>query len=222
MPLAEPPLPHELAVLPRTRVAGLGLHRVFRAGRVSPWWFASIPDGSLPAAHGRFDLPTPFGACYLALSAIGAVLEAFQHFTGQLPDIELRDRRRAEIIAPLHAPVAANLASARARGVGVTAAVWAGTDRALTQRWALALHRAGWRAIHHHVQHDPRGRERAVVLLDTAGEHPPYGAEEQWVPTVRTLHDDERLHRELARFGLTVTRSDVQLPVVSLHDSGLV
>lgn len=112
------------------------------------------------------------------------------------------------------------LTSKRARGVGVTAALWAGSIRALTQRWAIAFRRAGWRALYHGIQHDPTGRLRAVTLFDTAGAHPPYG--DDWRRTTHDLHDDDELIDTLARYGIRVTRSDPNLPLVSLDDSGLI
>jgi hypothetical protein len=201
---------------------GRTLHRVFTAARSTPWWFASLPQPVTdPEAHGRFDLPVPLGSCYLALTPVAAVLETLVHFTGRLPDVELRSRRRAEVLAPDSAPVAANLAAPSSRGAGVTAALWAGGDRRLTQSWALALHRAGWRALHSGISHDPAGRLRAVTLFDAAGEHAPYDSPSEWPAQLRTLHDDEVLHRQLARYGIEVARSDVQLPVVPLENSGL-
>ncbi|MDX6230926.1 MAG: hypothetical protein QOI76_4316 [Frankiales bacterium] len=221
MPLGQPPSPGELAQLPRVAVRGLRLHRVFSASRASPWWFASLPPGGMdPDPHGRFDLPEPAGACYLALTPLAAVLEAFQHFSGRLPEVELRKRRLVTVVAPPRTPAAANLTAQASRGLGVTAALWAGGDRALTQAWAAALHRAGWRALHHGISHDPAGRLRAVTLLDQAGQHLPFD-DPQWLGQVATLHDDAKLHRALARFGITVSRSDVMLPIVTLDDSGL-
>lgn len=91
-------------------------------------WFSSVAGD--PEADGRFDLPAPDGACYLATTALGAVLEAFQEFgQGVLPLAELRARRRAVVRAPSSAPPAAQLVSARARGLGVTQALWAGGSR---------------------------------------------------------------------------------------------
>jgi hypothetical protein len=221
MPLGPPPDPAELTGLPRFMVRGRTVHRVFRADRAQPWWFSSVPSPAEATGYGRFDLPSPLGACYLARSAVAAVLEAFQNFAGLLPDVELRARRRAEIVAPDSAPVAANLAAPRAREFALTAAIWADNDRALTQQWAYALHRAGWRALHHGVQHDPAGRLRAVTLFDEAGEHPPYGDADGWAAEVHTVHDDDDLHLALHRYGVSVMRSDVQLPVVPLEESGL-
>lgn len=221
MPLGQPPLPGELALLPRLAVRGLRLHRIFSASRASPWWFASLPPGDVnPDVHGRFDLPEPVGACYLALTPVAAVLEVFPHFSGRLPEIELRKRRLVSVLAPKGTPAAANLVAQAARGLGVTAALWAGGDRALTQRWAAALHRAGWRALRQGISHDPAGRLRAVTLFDSAGEHLPYD-DPGWLGEVATLHEDLALRRALARFGIRVARSDVTLPVVALDDSGL-
>ena len=214
MPLPRPPEPAALTGLPRFRLRDRVLHRVFRSTRPSPWWFSSD--------DGRFDLPAPLGACYLGRTPVAAVLEAFQHFSGLLPEIELRLRRRAQVTAPATSPITANLAAPSARGFGVTAAIWADNDRALTQAWAYALHRAGWRALHHGIQHDPEGRLRAVTLFDAAGQHAPYGDDQGWAAETHTLHDDDRLLIGLQRYGVTVLRSDVQLPVVSLDDSGLV
>lgn len=74
--------------------------------------------------------------------------------------------------------------------------------------------------MHYGVAGDPAGEERAVALFDDAGEHAPYD-DDSWAVIVHTLHDDATLREELTRFGVTVTRSDAQLPVVSLEDSGL-
>lgn len=99
VPLSEPPAPHILTRLAKATLAGRQLHRVYRTDRAGPWWFASVP--AEPRHGGRFDLPAPDGACYLATNSAGAVLEAFQDFgRGLLPVSELRVRARAELSAP--------------------------------------------------------------------------------------------------------------------------
>ncbi|MGH9185770.1 MAG: RES domain-containing protein [Acidimicrobiales bacterium] len=192
---------------------------MFRADRSSPWWFASAPGDA--RRGGRFDLPAPDGSCYLATSPAGAALEAFQDFgRGVLPASELQGRARAEVVAPEGSPPAVQLTAARARAVGVTQALWAGENRALTQRWAIALRRAGWLALWHGTQHDPTGQTRGVTLFDTAGEHRPYD-DPGWVPTVRPLAGDQPVLAALARYGIQVI-PDPDPATITLDDSGLV
>lgn len=222
VPQLDPPTVAVLAELPTKPTIGLMLHRVFRAERVSPWFFAGIPAQGDPNDHGRFDLPHPDGACYTATSAVGAVLETFQHLENALlPDAELRRRTRVAVLAPRSSPAAANLTAARARGIGVTLQLFATADRALTQRWADQLRRAGHRALFHGLRHDPTGRLRAIALFDKAGPHAPYGDDEGWTGTRHDLHNDPALRAALRRYGLSVERSDPTLPFVPLQDSGL-
>lgn len=219
MPLGPAPPTSLLAGLPRFRLAGLVMHRVHRRERASPWWFASAPRD--PEHGGRFDLPAPRGTCYLATTPAGAVLEALQGFgAGLLPEAELRARVRSTVTAPGSAPVAAHLTDRRARGYGVTAALWAAPGRALTQQWAAALARAGWLALRCGLQHDPTGHLRGVALFDDAGAHPPYDDEAGWAVTQVPLHEDAASRAALAAHGITVT-VDPELPLVSLEDSGL-
>lgn len=218
MPLTDPPAAAgSLARLPAQPLRGRTLHRVWRLRaadgtvRSAPWWFASAPADD-PAAGGRFDLPAPMGTCYLATTAVGAVLEALQARLVNLPLAELEERRRAEVTAPARAPAAAKLTAQGLAGrLGVTAELWAGRDRAATQRWAAALRRDGWWALYAGLAHDPSGRLRAVALFDHAGAHPPtgWGA---WEHTSATLHDDTALHASLARYGIAI-RTPGQLPV---------
>lgn len=204
-----------LAGLPSRRVAGVRLHRIFQRRRGSPWWFSSAGDDAV--GGNRFDLAAPGGSCYLGTSAASALLEAFQGFgQGLLPDLELRWRRRAEVVAPPSAPRAAQLTAAAARGRGVTAALWSGGTRALTQQWATSLYRAGWRAVYHGIQHDPTASLRAITLFDKAGEHAPFDDPAWDHLATSDLHDDPQVAATLSRYGIRVIRSDVQLPVVAL------
>ncbi len=226
MPLEAPPPPAELAHLPSRSISGTQLHRIYRRHTSGPWWFASLPADAVDeqrARAGRFDLTTPDGTCYLSTSALAATLEAFQGFGhGLIPDIELRDRCRAETTVPHGTRPAAWLTSGKSRAHGVTQGLWAGPERPLTQRWAAALRRAGWSALFHGVQHDPTGRLRSVTLFDTAGAHPPLDDHDGWAHTDHDLHDDRALLAGLSRYGITVTRSDPDFPVVTLDDSGLI
>lgn len=209
MPLPEPPdAAGSLAGLPAEQLRDRILHRVWRirgadgTTRAEPWWFASSTEN--PTGGGRFDLPAPMGTCYVATRPVGAVLEAMQMSLTNLPRAELAARRRAEIVAPDDTPPAAKLTAQKVAGThGITAALWAGGDRALTRRWAAALRRDGWWALYSGVAHDPSGRLRGIALFDHAGAHPPTvgGA---WTYTMASIHDDERLIMSLKRYGVTV------------------
>lgn len=215
MPQAGPPPVDALAALPTRRTVGLTLHRVHRTEN-APWFFASTPH-----QDNRFDLPAPAGSCYLATSAVGAVLEVLQHLAGGLvPDDELRRRRRLEVRAPASSPRAADLSAARARGAGVTLELFTTPDRPLTQEWAVQLRRAGHRALHAPLRHDPTGRLRGVTLFDEAGAHLPYD-DGAWAGTSEPLHDDTALRAALRRYAIVIERSDPDLPVVGLDESGL-
>jgi hypothetical protein len=220
VPLAEPPAAAgALAALPGQALRGRLLHRVWRrigpdgAVRPSPWWFASTPAD--PTDGGRYDLAAPMGSCYAATRPVAAVLEALQARLTNLPRAELAIRRLASVRAPADAPPAAKLTARSLVGrFGVTAALWAGQDRRLTQRWAAALRRDGWWAVYGGVAQDASGSLRAVTLFDAAGAHrPTFG--EPWTHTETPLDDDTALHAELARFGVTV-RDPGDLPFADL------
>lgn len=216
MPLIEPPDGGgSLAGWPERRLAGRSLYRVWRyraadgSVRDDPWWFASLPAPA--GGGGRFDLPAPMGTCYLATTPVAAVLEALQAHLTNLPVEELRVRRLARLFASDDVPPAADLTSPAAVGrLGVTAALWAGSDRALTQRWALALRRDGWWAVHAGIQHDPSGTSRGVALFDTGGAHGPTIG--RWrLKALDDLHTFTDLIDELARWGVAV-RGPADLP----------
>jgi hypothetical protein len=218
MPLGDPPPAATLSQLPKVALSGKVLHRMFSVRRTSPWWFASLISGQDPDTAGRFDLPVPWGSCYLATTKVAAALEPMQHFS-LIPVAELVNRRIATVTVPPGSPAAAGLGSPRARGIGVTAELWAGRDRPRTQSWALALVQAGWRALHHGVSHDPSGRLRGVTLFDAAGDHPPFG-DTRWVPVISGAGDDAELRAGLERYGIEIT-VEASLPVIDLKSSGL-
>ena len=86
------------------------------------WWFSS--DGS-----GRFDLERPKGACYLAETPLGALIE---HFDGidLIPQEDL-DERRISILGPGRPLRLADCTSSHARGFGVDLARPHGVDHVL-------------------------------------------------------------------------------------------
>lgn len=216
MPLQEPPSgAGSLARLPAQPLQARTLYRVWRnllpdgTERTSPWWFAGLSDPH--EACGRFDLPPPTGTCYMATRPEAALLEALQMHLTNLPRAELEVRRMARLRAPDEAPRAAMLTAESVAGdFGITAAIWAGHDRCLTQRWAAAIRRDGWWAIYVGVAHDPRGQLRAVALFDQQGDHPPsHGG--RWHYRTRPIAGDAALERALSRYGVSV-REPGQLP----------
>src|SRR4051812_46508158 len=169
--LQPPPAePASLERLPGRPLAGETLFRVWRAGRPvdrpDPWWFSSRTGST----GGRFDLAEPAGTLSTSTSRAGALLEALQALLTNLPIEELEVRQLATITCPDKAPAAADLCHRTVAGFGVTAAVWAGADRELTDQWAAAVRRDGWWALHAGVQHDPSGRLRAVAVFGNAGD----------------------------------------------------
>lgn len=218
MPLPWPPqAAGSLSRFPSEPSRNQTIHRVWRhvlpdgTTRDEPWRFASVPDD--PKESGRYDLPSPMGACYTATRPIGAVLEALQSWLTNLPAGELLVRRQATVLTPAQAPTAAKLTAQAAVGeYGVTAALWAGVDRPRTQAWAAAFRRDGWWALYGGIQHDPTGRLRGHTLFDHEGAHPPtYG--DEWPYETSTLIDDEELLAEMAAFGVHV-REPGDLPYV--------
>jgi hypothetical protein len=207
MSLAEPPVAAgSLNEHPPRNLAGTELVRVWRrhlpngAVRVSPWWFAFAPAD--PYTGGRYDLPAPAGTCYLAQTVAGAVLEAVQVHLANLPAAELAARGAVRAEVPTGMPPAADLTDPVGVQLGLTSAVWAGTDRPLTQRWAAAFRRDGWWALHSGIQHDVTGTLRGVSLFDQAGEHEPTHAG-PWPLAEIDLLDDRTLV-ELADLGVVV------------------
>lgn len=207
MPLGEPPAASgSLSEHPTRRLAGAELARVWRrelpdgSVRSLPWWFASVPPD--PIAGGRFDLPAPAGTCHLAETITGAVLEALQVHLANLPAAELASRGAVRTRVPSGMPPAADLTAPVGVQLGLTSAVWAGSDRPLTQQWAAAFRRDGWWALHSGIQHDLSGTLRGVSLFDRAGDHEPTHAGPWTLKEVDLL--GERTLDDLAAVGVVV------------------
>ena len=214
MPLAEPPAAAgSLNEHPPRTLAGTELVRVWRRHlpngtvRASPWWFAAATAD--PYAGGRFDLSAPAGTCYLAQTVAGAVLEALRVHLANLPAAELAARGAVRAEVPTGMPPAADLTDPAGVQLGLTSAVWAGTDRPLTQRWAAAFRRDGWWALHGGIQHDLTGTLRGVSVFDQAGGHEPTHAGPWPLDEIDLL--DDRTLVELADVGV-VLRGPGNLP----------
>lgn len=218
MPLSEPPRgAGSLSGHPSYVLGGTLLARVWRKHlpdgtvRKVPWWFASVP--AEPSIGGRFDLRAPGGTCYLAETVAAAVLEALQAHLTNLPEAELAARGAVHVAVPSGMPPAADLGDPAGVELGVTAAIWAGPDQPLTQRWAAAFRRDGWWALYAGIQHDPSGQLRGVAVFDHAGEHEPTHTDGWSTEEVDRL--GEVTLAELAQVGVIV-RGPGNLPWASL------
>lgn len=184
------------------------LYRVFRRSHSdAPWYFASVPDDPNDEG-GRFDLPAPMGTMHTATSEVAAMLETFLGHLGPLESLdvaELRTRLLGVIDVPSTAPDAADLTHPSVVGTyAVTATLWAGSSRAMSQTWAFALRRDGWWSMHVGIQHDPTGSLRGVAVFDHTGEHPPNLGDRPWGHTNRAMHTDTSLLDQLAQHGVRV------------------
>lgn len=91
----------------------------------------------------------------------------------------------------------ADCTSRRARAFGVTAALHAGEDYALTQAWARAFADAGFDGVRYLVSHDPRQRLAGVALFGPAGTPRRRTGKAEPIPSA-IVRDAER------RFGIRV------------------
>ena len=170
--LGEPPPIPELKRFPRRTISpGRKIYRLHHH-ELGPFWFGSVP----PRGGNRFDLPTPRGSAYWAFDKASAALETLARRPVRLIPAEIL-ARYALTTATVPQPIvdAANLTVKAAKGFGVTAEIHTSADRALTQRWAAALHAAGFRAVLGMPRHDPTGTGRTFTMWGRAGEHRPYG-----------------------------------------------
>jgi hypothetical protein len=173
----------------------------------TPLFFASGTGGP---AEGRWDLPSPEGACYLADDEVVSVLEVL---VPDLPpsgpprlvaDVWLRRRRRIEIVARADSGPYADLDAEEACGFGVAGDLHTTDDRSLTQRWAAALRRHEMIGIRAHARTPPGGRAGTWSLFGPAGPaQTPPGPALVPGPSV-ALHDDAALLHRLRDHGVEV------------------
>ena len=166
--------PEDLRHFPERILApGEPLFRIYRADR-GPWWFSS--DGT-----GRFDLSPPRGTCYLAEDPLGAFVETFRE-AHVVPEQAVRRRVQSRLALP-RALRLADCADRKARMFGVTAAVHATPDYALTGAWASGLAGAGFDGVRYLLSHDPAQELVGYALFGDAGEA---GDPAAWPPTEPT------------------------------------
>ena len=161
------------------------------AADLRPWWFSSGP--------GRFDLPLPYGTCYLTDDASACVRERVG------PDLAVHGRVAASVLAGrvvsrlrLVGEVrAANLTSDRASDeYGVTAELISMTPYDVPQAWSDTLHRAGSGGIHGRVRFTVT-EHRALAVFGRAGERDEWPVDPDPVPA-----------RVVAEHGTTITLVD--------------
>jgi RES domain len=140
-----------LAAFPRWQLTRrFALYRVTRREH-APWWFGSTLEG-------RFDLPAPRGTCYLAASAITALLEVIgpDRLGGLICRDLLRDRRLHRLVVP--APLSlADCSAQEAAAFGLTLEIHTLVPYDLPQAWALAFAEAGAEGLRYRARHDPAG-----------------------------------------------------------------
>lgn len=209
MPLSPPPQRAEdLAAFPRPEppigpgrppLFRIFLHRDPETGQVrEPFYFAS--SAAEDPSGGRYDLPDPDGACYLALSAVGAWLEVFRT-TRIVASGDLR-RRHLLTTRPPRSIRTADLLARSAGKFGITGEIHTHDDYSLTRTWATRLHQAGFRALLGKVRYDPGLRERSLTLLDRTGEHAPYGW--RWREELTPLQAADELLGAVGAYGYRV------------------
>ncbi len=151
--------PEKLRRFPRKKIeCEEPLFRVVRGERL-PWWFGST-------MRGRFDLPEPFGTCYLAHDDLSAILEVLGN--GPVTPEFVEARRIYRFFVPRRVEVA-NTRAHTASFFGITAEIGILTPYRLPQTWAQRLHEAGAEGISYWLRHDP-ARAKGCALFSRAGE----------------------------------------------------
>lgn len=141
-------LPHD------TRLA-----RIHRVG-VDPWKLSSHD-------HGRFNLPHPWGTCYLAPDPICAFLEVFARHGAAIDAREISEYRLSWLRLDQDWELA-DLTNRTALGAGVNAEIHASTDYEFTRAWANAINQEH-EGIQFRPRSDPSGSLTSVALFSVPG-----------------------------------------------------
>jgi len=163
------------------------------------WWFASSsPDAD---TGGRFDLPPPDGTCSLADSLTGAVVEKLLRSPVKVVVAERLDELFHTVVTVRTTPPVADLTAKAATGFGLNAEIHTTLQYDRTRRWAIALHRAGFRGLRYRLRGDVTSRHSGWALFGAAGlrQRAPRGMN----AAVRSLDRDE-VERILDGLGVQV------------------
>ena len=174
------------------------------------WWYASVRDVDAPSG-GRFDLPHPHGTCHLAESFEGAVIKKLLRAPTKVVLAERLDEIFHTTVAVRASPRTADLTSRRATSFGLNAEIHTTLDYGRTRRWAVALHRAGFRAVRHRLRGDVSQRHAGRALFGAAGlrHRAPAGMTSTVAPLDRT-----RAEAVLAGLGVAVRPIPAAVPIV--------
>lgn len=138
------------------------LYRAHSTGN-GPWYFGSAPGG-------RWDLPAPYGTCYLADDPVAALRERVGRVLSRrnlLTEAEVDSTRVSKLNMPDSARLA-DLCSSKAADYDVTREIHTVTPYAVTQAWAVAFHDAGMGGVRYDARFST-GRARAYALFGDAG-----------------------------------------------------
>lgn len=176
------------------------------------WWFASTDGADDAGPGGRFDLPAPNGTCYLADSLAGAVVEKLLRAPVKVVVAERLDELFHTVVAVRRMPPVADLAHRKATGYGLNAEIHTTLDYARTRRWAIALHRTGFRGLRHRLRGDVTQRLAGWALFGSAGLR--HRAPNGMSTTVRPLDRDD-VEQLLERLGVELRPIPSTVPIVT-------
>lgn len=165
--LGTPPPPNQLRRFPRYELQETHALARLHAIRHGPWYFSS-------RMSGRFDLPDPYGTCYLAASETAAFVEVFQRWIAQripIPRSEIDARHHSRLFVPQRFSLA-DCTHPRALEFGATGELHATPDRGLSQAWATAFHAVGFGGLRYFMSTTPAMDLIGVALFQASGVAP--------------------------------------------------
>lgn len=148
--------------------------------------------------ESRFDLPGPYGTCYLAADMLAALLEVLAaDREGAVVSSEFLSQRAVRELHVPHEIAVADMTSRRASGFGITAEIGTILPYDCPQAWAAKLHEAGFWGIVYWLRHDP-SRAEGIALFG------PQGERKRWKRGREHLISEELIRRLLMECGIEV------------------